>query len=134
MSSARPVALHRVVASWGEGASQAAGDEGMGAPSQPGDATWIHRVFPGERWAAPGGSFAAAPSATIQVDQVRSYTWRSTPAMVADVQSWVRDPAQNNGWILIGDEGSSRTAKRFDSRTNLAQAGRPSLTVFYKVP
>jgi hypothetical protein len=127
------VALHRVTASWGEGGSHAPGEEGMGAPPASGDATWIHRFFGGERWAQPGGAFAASPSATIPVGQEGVYTWRAS-GMVADVQSWVQQPANNFGWILIGDESAPRTAKRFDSRTNVTPQARPSLTVHYKVP
>jgi hypothetical protein len=46
----------------------------------------------------------------------------------------VREPAQNYGWILIGEERGARTAKRFDSRTHSVAEVRPSLTVFYTVP
>ena len=38
------------------------------------------------------------------------------------------DRETNFGWILIGNEGSSRTAKRFDSRENTSLV-RPQLTV-----
>jgi hypothetical protein len=128
------VALHRVTASWGEGVSQAAGEEGMGAPPASGDATWTHRFFGGERWTVPGGSFTPTPSATIPVGQEGVYTWRSTAGMVADVQSWIQQSANNFGWILIGDESAPRTAKRFDSRTHGTVQARPSLRLFYKVP
>ena len=128
------VALHRVSAAWGEGASNAVNEEGMGAPATAGDATWTQRFFGGGAWTVPGGDFVSAPSATLQVAQVAAYTWRSTPAMVSDVQAWVQEPARNHGWILIGNESAVRTAKRFDSRSNVAPPGRPSLAVFYKVP
>ena len=51
--------------------------------------------------------------------------------MVADVQDWLDNPANNFGWIVIGDESSSRTAKRFDSRENPTEGNRPQLTVNY---
>jgi hypothetical protein len=54
--------------------------------------------------------------------------------MVADVQSWIQQSANNFGWILIGDESAPRTAKRFDSRTHGTVQARPSLRLFYKVP
>jgi hypothetical protein len=133
-SAARAVSLRRVTASWGEGSSISSGEEGMGAAAQRDDATWSHRFFGGEPWGTPGGAFSAATSGTVQVDGIGSYTWRSTPAMVADVQAWVPEAAQNHGWVLIGDESAARTSKRFDSRSNSVQAGRPSLTVFYRVP
>jgi len=37
------VELHRILESWGEGPSDAAGQEGGGADSGAGDATWVHR-------------------------------------------------------------------------------------------
>ncbi len=36
---AQPVSLHRVLADWGEGASDAPDNEGQGGPAAPGDAT-----------------------------------------------------------------------------------------------
>ena len=44
------------------------------------------------------------------------------------MQQWLADSETNFGWILIGNEGSSRTAKRFDSRENSSLV-RPQLTV-----
>ena len=36
------VSLHRLTQDWGEGTSNASANEGGGAPSTTGDATWIH--------------------------------------------------------------------------------------------
>ncbi|MFQ5876470.1 MAG: DNRLRE domain-containing protein [Acidobacteriota bacterium] len=124
-----PVSLHRVLADWGEGTSVAGRGEGIGAPSTPGDATWIHRFFSELRWAAAGGDFDPTPSATIMVGGIGLYTWISTPALVADVQLWLDAPGMNSGWILIGNELGSATAKRFDSRENISAASRPMLSV-----
>ena len=38
------------------------------------------------------------------------------------------------GWILVGDESTAPTAKRFSSRENSASAQRPYLTVDYAPP
>jgi hypothetical protein len=38
----RNVALHKVLADWGEAGSSGSGD---GADSQTGDATWLHKFF-----------------------------------------------------------------------------------------
>jgi hypothetical protein len=46
------IELHRVLADWGEGASNS--NTGQGAPSQTGDATWIHRFFASIARAAAG--------------------------------------------------------------------------------
>ena len=39
------VGLHRVLADWGEGTSDAARDEGRGIDATQGDATWLHSKF-----------------------------------------------------------------------------------------
>ncbi len=112
------VTLHRVSADWGEGASNAPGGEGGGAPAATGDATWLHTFFDSSLWATAGGDFVAAASATTSVDDNGAYAWGSTTGMIADVQEWVDSPADNYGWLLLGGEqleGQS-TAKRFDSR------------------
>ena len=36
--------------------------------------------------------------------------------MIADVQSWLDSPANNFGWLILGDESGIATAKRFDTR------------------
>lgn len=125
------VTLHRVTSDWGEGTSDAEGQEGMGAASTPNDATWIHTFFDGATWTNVGGDFDAAASASQTVGIFGFYTWGSTPQMVADVQSWLDDPSSNFGWMLRGDESASRTAKRFSSRENSAPSTRPILRVTY---
>ena len=128
------VAIHRVTADWGEGSSDADFAEGTGAASQAGDATWIHRFFDTQAWTTPGGDYVAAPSATQTVgDVVRTYAWGSTPTMVADVQGWLDQPGTNFGWIIIADESTHTTAKRFGSREE-AEANRPKLRIFYTEP
>ena len=133
-SNAGPVAarLHRALASWGEGASSASG--GSGAPAGPGDATWLHTFYDQSLWASPGGDFLAAPSASVLVGGEGPYTWGSTPGLVADVQSWVDDPASNHGWVLVGDESESTTVERFDSRENPDDSLRPVLEVEFGRP
>jgi hypothetical protein len=128
----RSHALHRMSASWGEAGSFSFG--GAGAPAQAGDATWIHRSWPGTPWATPGGDFVATPSATQNVSGIAWYTWGSTGALVADVQSWVSDPTQNFGWMLRGDESQERTSKRFDSRQSSNPSTKPQLIVTFTPP
>lgn len=123
-------ALHRVTTSWSEGPSDALGQEGAGIVSEPGDATWLHTDFPTTTWANPGGDFAAAPSAAVEVDTLGSYTWGPTPEMLADVQGWVDDPSSNDGWILVGPEvPMTFSAKRFNSRQHPDVGSRPRLQV-----
>jgi hypothetical protein len=54
--------------------------------------------------------------------------------MAADAQAWLDTPASNYGWILVGDESTSSTAKRFDTREFPNPATRPVLTVEFSPP
>lgn len=126
----RATTLHRVLASWGEGTSNAGQNEGQGAAPTTDDATWIHRFYPGTLWTAAGGDFAATASATVLVSGNGSYTW-TAGTLPADVQAWLDTPAANFGWLMRGDESVIETAKRFDSRENGQIANRPSLIVDY---
>jgi hypothetical protein len=124
-TGARTVELHKLLADWGEGTSHAPSGEGDGAPATPNDATWRHRFFDTIFWATQGGDFSATVSASQSVGSVGQYTW-SSAQMVADVQSWVDNPASNFGWLVLGDESAAATAKRFDTRES---ASPPVLTI-----
>jgi hypothetical protein len=124
------IELHRLLADWGEGASDALANEGGGAAASPGDATWIHTFSDALLWSSPGGDFSPNVSASQAVDEIGFYSW-SGPALVADVQSWLDSPQANFGWILIGNEGVATTAKRFDTRENIDTSFRPTLSVQY---
>jgi spore coat protein A, manganese oxidase len=126
-NTARTVELHRLLADWGEGTSQASGEEGVGAPATTNDATWRHRFFDTILWTTQGGDFSGTVSASQSVGAIGSYMW-SSPQMAADVQSWLDNPATNFGWLVLGDESGSATAKRFDTRES---ASPPVLTVQY---
>ena len=123
----RTTELHKLLADWGEGTSQASGGEGEGAPATTNDATWRHRFFDTIFWTAEGGDFSATVSASQSVGAVGMYTW-SSPPMVGDVQSWLNNPATNFGWLVLGDESEILTAKRFDTRES---ASPPVLTIQY---
>jgi hypothetical protein len=121
--------LHAVTADWGEGSSNAGtSSDGAGAPTKPGDATSIHTFFPDRFWSRAGGDFDPAIDAISQGSDDR-YTWESSAAMVARVQDWLDRPAANFGWLIMGDETGSSTAKRFDSREEPEAANRPMLTL-----
>lgn len=136
ISGDQTVSLHRTSADWGEAGSDAAQNEGGGIAPMPGDATWIHTSFPSSFWMNPGGDFEAAPSAMQTIgSSLGYYTWESPAGMVADVQSWLDDPNSNFGWTLVGNEGTTTTAKRFDTRENPTLANRPLLTIdFTPIP
>lgn len=133
---AEPAALHRLLASWGEGTSNTTA--GTGTQATPTDTTWLYRSYgnpgagiPRVNWATPGGDFVAAPSASTTIGSIGSYTVASTPQLVADIQAWQASPATNFGWILIGPEGGDQNARRIDSRESPAPANRPTLTITY---
>ena len=75
------VNLLRVNSDWGAGESDAPDEEGMGAFSAPGDATWIHTFFNELVWNTVGGDFSEVASAQLAVDSVGAYTFGSTSAM-----------------------------------------------------
>ena len=123
--------LHLVLADWQEGAGEASGNEGRGADADQGDVTWTQRVFKSLDWDTPGGDFSSAASASVTVGGTGIYTWASTSRLVTDVQAWLDDPAANFGWLILGDESKSGTAKRFDSKENESSENRPMLAVEY---
>ena len=126
----RNVELHRVNASWGEGASNAG--SGQGAPAQTGDATWLHRFYPTVFWTALGGDFNATSSTTLVVDQLGTQTWPSTALAVADVQAWLDAPATNFGWLIkLDTETTPMTTKLFDSREAVEVSVRPALVITF---
>lgn len=108
------ITVHKVLASW-QAAASTAGSFGQGADALPGDVTWSHRSYPTQPWAQRGGDHVAQASTSVDVSATSTFTftWPSTPQFVADVQSWVDQPASNHGLILIGDEVNSQSAKRF---------------------
>lgn len=131
--------LHRVLSSWGEGASNAGSPGGSGAPSAPGDATWIHRSYNENPalavlWTNAGGDFDSRPSGTATIgSSLIAYTFTGT-GLATDVQGWINDRSTNFGWMLLGDEAENQSARRFDSREAGNAANRPSLNVRYVIP
>jgi hypothetical protein len=76
----RNVALHRLLADWGEGTSGGGGPGGgQGQPPTTGDATWDYRFYDDQLWATPGGDFVAAASSVLEIGTTQgSYAWPST--------------------------------------------------------
>ena len=132
-TGARTVELHRVLADWGEGASNTT--SGQGAPAQPGDATWLHTFFPGSLWSTTGGDFTAATSASLSIDPLGLHTFPSTPAAIADVQGWLDLPGANFGWLLKLDvETVAQTTKVFGTREAANSAEWPRLVIDFTPP
>lgn len=129
----RPTSLYRLTADWGEGASNAGTSGGAGAAATAGDATWIHRFFNTDLWAAAGGDFAAGASASQAVGVEGPYSW-SSAGLVADAQAWLDTPSSNHGWLLLGNETASQSVKRFDTREAVSESARPKLTLEFTLP
>jgi hypothetical protein len=127
------ITLHRITAAWEEGATSTFGEGGSGDVAVEGDPTWLLRSFETVRWEQPGGDFDPAPRAAATVGGLGPYTWGSNAELAADVQSWLDDPGANHGWLLMGDETTRQTAKRFASRESADPAAWPMLTVSFTI-
>jgi hypothetical protein len=130
----RMISLHTLLANWGEGTTgkgMGGGGTGQGFPAHKGDATWSQNFFEMTSWEHPGGDFTAAASASATVSENLNspYKWGSTSGMVKDVQSWLKSPGTNFGWILIGAEASSQTFRQFYTREEANAAFRPELQI-----
>ena len=127
------VAIHKVLKNWGEGASVGLG---KGAAAKTNDATWKYTFYSTQSWTNLGGDFVASPSASTSVHYDAStlqYAVWSSATMLSDVQAWIANPANNFGWILIGDEAVDGSAKRFSSREETIFP-KPTLTITYSIP
>jgi hypothetical protein len=131
-AGAMTIGAHRLLIDWGEGTSVATGQQGVGAPAALFDATWLHRFWPGTYWVQAGGDFAATASAVASTTAGGYQTWNTTPALVADVQQFLNQPALNYGWLLKRDvETTPGETRCFQSRECTAAAFQPQLTVVY---
>ncbi len=134
ISGIEPMELHAVLANWGEGASNAgSARDGVGVPSAANDATWIHTFYPNRFWSRTGGDFDSIAEASGAAGGLGTFSFPSTLSTVARVQKWLDQPATNFGWIILGNETSSATTKRFDSR-EIATSTRPALTIDFVAP
>ncbi len=116
--------LRRLLQSWGEGGQLAENESspGLGSPAGPGEATWNSRFAGGANWSQPGGAEGVDYSGTLSSTAWSAATGEQmyfgpTPALMADVQSWVGQPGFNFGWMLRTEsESLERTARMFASR------------------
>lgn len=105
------------------------------------ETTWSVRLT-GTPWSAAGGEmgtdFAASPSASAVFEPVSVpvsiggqpvTNIFSSPAMVADVQSWLNEPGANFGWILYMAGGLAGSGRQLASREDVTL--KPVLTVEY---
>jgi hypothetical protein len=130
---ARDISCHRLLRTFGEGTSNADGQEGRGATSRTNDATWIHTFHNTQFWTTPGGDFVSTPACISTFSGLGPIVFTS-PQFIADVQAWVARPSGATGWIFRGDESITSSAMRFDSREIAGGATGPKLTIIYTVP
>jgi hypothetical protein len=126
---------------WGEGNKSPVGQQGgKGLPASPGEATWECAFHPTNAWAIPGGApdvdFSSVESSSqfIYGTAESPYRFETSPELVADVTTWVSQPAHNYGWMLLCNEESVNfTARRFSTREDTVNAP-PFLELQYLVP
>ncbi|HEV8290429.1 MAG TPA: DNRLRE domain-containing protein [Tepidisphaeraceae bacterium] len=139
------IRLYRLASDWGEGAAGSSSNGvsgiGQGFAAGEGDATWNARHFSATTptlWSTAGGDFAATDSASLAIVGTTlntPYTWGSTSALVADVQSWLNNASSNFGWILKSDEEVGASTVRGFWTREAARTGQsafvPQLQVSY---
>src|SRR5579863_7995017 len=144
-TSSASISLFRLSDDWGEGTagntSTGTIGVGNGFAAATGDATWNARLYSSTAptpWTAAGGDFSDTASAALTSTDTTlndPYVWTSTPALVADVQAWLRSPSSNFGWLL---EINGQTFRAFwtreASRTSADSQFVPQLEVTYAVP
>ncbi len=124
--------LHLALSEWGEAGSNG---NGQGAPSQTGDATWVHTFYDTESWNNAGGDFMLTPSASSSFTSgSTNINFSSTAELIADVSTWVQDNQSNHGWVLLGDEVNNGNSRSVGSLDNTTTDSRPILTIEYFVP
>jgi len=126
------VSLHRVLQDWSEGSAFSSG--GGGAESSEGDVTWLHTDYAEQYWVKAGGHFVANDSSTEMVGGKGFYTWQDSVHLVNDVRHWLHAPQQNFGWLVMGDEVTPQSAKRFASREGPDENQQPMLTIEFHLP
>ncbi|MEN8132647.1 MAG: DNRLRE domain-containing protein, partial [Pseudomonadota bacterium] len=131
---AQTMTLRALSQDWGEGTvncDAGAGGGGRGLDANPGDATWLDAKFQQIGWNNPGGDFGVISASTDVGDNNGAQgIWDSSvagnAAMVSDLQDWLDNPVNNNGWILVGLEGGGTSTRRFSAREG---GNPPSLTI-----
>jgi hypothetical protein len=120
--------LHRLLRDWGEGTNNPTASPGQGSPATTNEATWLSPfALTTNLWAVPGAAAAIDYAPVVSASQIIYGTVQSpyifpdpsaaSEPMLADVRSWLTEPAANFGWIFICEsEDVPSTARRFGSR------------------
>jgi len=128
-SSSQLHTLHAIQKDWVEG-TVIGGNRG--GPSNSGDMTWDENISGTSTSTNSGGDFGSSSAQTF-VSGNGSTALFSSSALEADVQGWLDNPSTNFGWMMVGNEGAIKTAKRFFSSEGFAPR-RPALTIVYQPP
>ena len=126
------VHAHRLTSDWGEGTTNAPGQEGRGTSSQDGDANWEENFQGESSWETQGGDFRSTSSASSIAARIGSTLSLEDAGLIADVQFWVDNPDDNFGWVLRSDG----QARRYNSsnNTNVDEGLHPRLTITFTTP
>ena len=132
VANATTFGLHRLLQNWGEGR----GDGNQGDQAIANEATWNERLYSNAAWSIAGAAapddFSATASASNVVTGLGTYNFGSTGGTVADVQTWVNNPASNFGWMFKDEIETSQSSRRWFARGNGANS--PTLVVNYTLP
>jgi hypothetical protein len=131
--------LRRMLRDWGEG-NKSGQPPQLGAPATTNEANWTYRfAFTTNTWGIPGGQSGVDYSTNSSGEEFfygieRSpYYIQPHTQMTADIQSWLNQPSNNFGWMLLSQsEELNFSARRFGSSEDTNRA--PILTVEYFVP
>ncbi len=119
--------LHPLSQGWGEGTSAGTGG---GAAATVGDATWNSRFYNTTAWTTAGGDFGATSATTVFNSALTSYTFDSTPTLVADVQGWLNNPSTNFGWLVKAASETQTNARELGSSESPLNQ-QPTLVINY---
>lgn len=122
-------ALHRVTDSWVEGNVSLV--SGAGGALEVGSASWNSREEPSVPWTTAGGDYSGIVSASTPSGTTNGPLSWTGAGLASDVQAWVTGTQPNWGWIVIGDETVTPSARRYESSASATPAFRPTLTVQY---
>jgi hypothetical protein len=118
--------LHTLTRAWGEGAEVADNRPGKGVAAENGSSTWRHAFFDTVSWSTEGGDFRDTLSANFNVAGAGEVV--VTGSLIEDVRAWAQNSIPNYGWIIVGNENSTKTTWRWSGRRARADQ-RPVLEV-----
>jgi spore coat protein A len=128
------IQIRKLTQSWSEGTGVPPSSGGSGMAAVAGNVTWNRRTYNTTSWTNPGGTYSGTVTATASVPEASGARNWTGAQVLADVQGWYTNSATNFGWILIGDEDTDQTARRFSTRQNATVAERPKLVITYTPP